>query len=378
MKAHIFNIHDVVLIMTVVECLLLALFQAILPFQNRRYGRLLIAFFIAIAIGAATTLLLWNQSIATPPLVDRYLIPPLLLAANMLRGPILMLSVAAITQQAFCFHRRQLLHAIPAAVAVLLVYMLGISSDDLRMGAPDSEPYRPGLLTFIWDAAKLVPLIYTCWAVWMVQRYRARLKDEYSHFSTVEANWLNFLTLGFLGNWAWTVIVHIVAKYSSPETADTLGIVDNYVTFILINALFTYSLVYAHNVLATHAEPVRDKAPAKPSDEAVERVRKAMDVDKIYLKQNVNIEQFADGVAMSVKEVSAVINKHFGTNFFEFINSYRVEEAKRLLASEEHRNMNVLDVLMEAGFNSKSAFHRSFKRLVDESPTEYRKRMLTK
>ncbi len=55
-----------------------------------------------------------------------------------------------------------------------------------------------------------------------------------------------------------------------------------------------------------------------------------MEVQKLFLKQNLNIDEFSKRINLPVKEVSAVINKHYGTNFFEFMNSYRVEEAKRL------------------------------------------------
>lgn len=100
-----------------------------------------------------------------------------------------------------------------------------------------------------------------------------------------------------------------------------------------------------------------------------------MENDKIYLQHNLNIEQFSAYLDLPVKEVSAVINKHFGTNFFESINSYRVEEAKHRLADPAMSAQTILDILLDSGFNSKSAFHRFFKRLVGESPSEYRKRM---
>ena len=93
----------------------------------------------------------------------------------------------------------------------------------------------------------------------------------------------------------------------------------------------------------------------------------------MFLKHNLNIEEFSKRIDLPVKEVSAVINKHYGTNFFEFMNTYRVEEAKRLLSDEKHADMTVLDVLLQSGFNSKSAFHRFFNRLVGVSPTEFRK-----
>ena len=77
---------------------------------------------------------------------------------------------------------------------------------------------------------------------------------------------------------------------------------------------------------------------------------------------------------MLIKEVFAVINKHHGTNFFEFMKKYRFEEATRLLLDERCSDMTVLGILLQASVNSKSAFHRFFIRLVGVSPTEFRKR----
>ena len=74
-----------------------------------------------------------------------------------------------------------------------------------------------------------------------------------------------------------------------------------------------------------------------------------------------------------MRDVSAIIKTHYGTNFFEFINSYRIEEVKRLLLMEEHKTDNILDIIYLAGFNSLSTFHRFFKRLVGVTPTEYRR-----
>ncbi len=103
-----------------------------------------------------------------------------------------------------------------------------------------------------------------------------------------------------------------------------------------------------------------------------------MEVQKLYLKHNLNIEEFSKRIDLPIKDVSAVINKHYGTNFFEFMNKYRVEEAKRLLLDKNCADMTVLDILLQAGFNSKSAFHRFFNRLVGVSPTEFRKQALQK
>jgi AraC-like DNA-binding protein len=74
--------------------------------------------------------------------------------------------------------------------------------------------------------------------------------------------------------------------------------------------------------------------------------------------------------------VSYAINKEFGTNFFEFINHHRIEEAKRLLSDKAYEKLTVMEILLESGFNSKSSFQRFFKRLTGVSPTEFRKNAL--
>lgn len=377
MKAYIFNIHDVVLIMTVAECILLALFQAALPVKNRLYGHLLSAFLVIIAADAATTLVLWNDQVHFGAAFDQHFLGYFLMTALMLKGPALYLYVASITRTNFALEPQHLWHLIPVAACVVVMMIFGIEGNDLRHIWPQGAQAPEALVNYLWDAAKLVPLAYAFAAVVLVRRYRSQLKDEYSHFSTTEPSWLNILSLGFFATWSWTLVVHIIAKHVSPETADVLGILDNYVAFILINALFTYSLAYAHQLLSTRTEQTRARAEDKPSATAIERVQRAMEQDKLYLEQNLNIEQFSSRIGLPVKDVSAVINKHFGTNFFEFINAYRITTAKELLGDPALADHTIMDILLESGFNSKSAFHRFFNRLVGVSPTAYRKGVLS-
>ena len=378
MKQYIFNIHDVVLLMTAAECLLLAVFQSILPTRARHDGRLLTAFLLIIAVASGCTLLLWNDQFSLAPWFEQTLLPYLLFAALLLKGPAIYLYVCSLTQQKLNLNQRHALHLLPAAIGLLCIAVFGISSDGLRL-MPDAGQALPATaIEFIWDLASLVPFAYAVAALLRIRRYRHALKDEYSHFSETELHWLAALTWGVCIAWGWTMVVHVVAKFSSDVVADYMGIADNYLAFILINAFFAYSLTYAHQLLVTKPEEETRESSTEeePSEPAIAKVRQAMEGDRIYLKKNLNLEQFAERIDLPAKEVSAVINKHFGTNFFEFVNSYRVETAKALLSDPDKVDMTVLDVLLESGFNSKSAFHRFFSRLVGMSPTEYRKQAL--
>jgi AraC-like DNA-binding protein len=71
-----------------------------------------------------------------------------------------------------------------------------------------------------------------------------------------------------------------------------------------------------------------------------------------------------------VRKISAAINRDAGQNFFDYINSYRVQKAASILASRNNKT-SMLDVMADAGFNSKSTFYRAFKKFMDMTPTDY-------
>jgi AraC-like DNA-binding protein len=376
MQKHIFNIHDVVLFMTVAECILLVIFQTILPVKNKLANRLLSGFLLCIAICSACILVLWNDDVKLFRVFDETFLPYFLAIAQLAKGPTLLLYVAALTQDSYKFTRRDLLHFIPLIIVSLWILIFQIDSSDLRFKSIEEGTAEHRIYNMVWHFIKVIPLFYAIAAVNKVRLYRIGLKNQYSTFSFTEPSWLNMLSVGFLLTWSFAILVHIIANTVAldlPLVADWFGITENYVIFILINALFINSLVHTHQLLTTKPESPKDKNDEKLTDSAIEKVQMGMVTQKLFLKQNLNIDEFSKRINLPVKEVSAVINKHYGTNFFEFMNSYRVEEAKRLLNDPEHSDMTVMDVLLQAGFNSKSAFHRFFNRLVGMSPTEYKK-----
>jgi len=249
MKDHIFNVHDVVLLMTVAECLLLAIFQAVLPVTNRLASILLSSFLLCVAIGSACVLMLWNGFLHVSPFFDRYLLPYFLVTALILKGPALYLYVSSLTREGFALKPVHLWHITPVLVAFVWLAIFKIDSLDLSYRSLNSTQLSLEVSGGIWHLMKIVPFIYGIAAVIQTRKYYTQLKNQYSNFSTTEPGWLNVLTTGFLASWTLSGFSHVIAQTTSPDLSDSFGISDNYVTFILINALFTYSLVYAHKLL---------------------------------------------------------------------------------------------------------------------------------
>ena len=104
------------------------------------------------------------------------------------------------------------------------------------------------------------------------------------------------------------------------------------------------------------------------------RLEHAMTVERLYLRSDLTLPKLAGIVDCSVNHMSQVINSGVGLSFFDYLNRYRVEHAKELLAGSGSRNGAVLNVAFAVGFNSNSAFYAAFKKYVGETPAQYRRR----
>lgn len=99
--------------------------------------------------------------------------------------------------------------------------------------------------------------------------------------------------------------------------------------------------------------------------------------EKRYLDNELNVLRLANSVAAQAYLVSHVINKKKQMNFSTYINTQRVNHAKRLLENEAFDHLNIIQIAYESGFNSKTAFNTRFKKIVGCSPTTYRKQSKT-
>jgi len=107
--------------------------------------------------------------------------------------------------------------------------------------------------------------------------------------------------------------------------------------------------------------------------EQINTLQQLMQTQEPFLDPTLNIQQLADLMDMPPKELSQLINVHMEQNFFNLVNSYRVEKAQEILRDPNKQAVTVLEILYEVGFNSKSSFNTAFKKHASTTPTQYRK-----
>jgi len=155
-----------------------------------------------------------------------------------------------------------------------------------------------------------------------------------------------------------------------------IGLSGYYVLFMLVCTLVFTSMRYFSNFEAVRQKEANKKpGPEKLlNPELADKIDSTMRAQKPYLEPDLTLDMLAETLAMPAKDLSMVINRHFNHNFYEFINGYRIEEAKKRLADVQNKAKTITDIYLEVGFNSKSVFNTFFKKLVGMTPSEYRQR----
>ena len=117
---------------------------------------------------------------------------------------------------------------------------------------------------------------------------------------------------------------------------------------------------------------ISSKLAISEKGEILKKIRNKFGNDRLYLDPELSIEKLSKATTISSRNISQVINEILKQNFYEFVNSYRIEEAKRQLSNPDDADKTVLEILYSVGYNSKSAFNLTFKKNTGLTPSEFR------
>lgn len=108
----------------------------------------------------------------------------------------------------------------------------------------------------------------------------------------------------------------------------------------------------------------------------VQQIREKMEVEQLYLKEDLKLQELAEELGISTHHLSQVLNEHLGKNFSDFVNIYRVRHAQSLLLDPAYRQHTILSIAFDSGFKNKASFNTAFKKHSGQTPSAFRKRHL--
>jgi AraC-like DNA-binding protein len=285
-------------------------------------------------------------------------------------GGLFYLFISSLFEPRFKFKFKTVLHFIPAILVfiILIFYFKRISIK--YFDQPLNWLYNnlsPALSYFF----NLLIIGYNIAIIYKYYRYF--LKGKSANSKITSTIWVKISVFGF------TISCFIVQIHR-------MHLLPSLNTFLLGNAAFLVYfcvLLYVAIINRTLTDKIEIAEKYKNSslssgisNEIMERIQKCMEEDKTYIDPELSLRNLAAILNIQEKYISEVINKLKRQNFSDYVNSYRISYAKSLLKNPENKDKTMLYVLFESGFNSKTTFNNSFKKIVGCTPLEYKKSCL--
>ena len=301
---------------------------------NRRANKIMALFLLALAIGMANGIVsllglydIWpSLSILLGPMVLTY-------------GPLFYLYIRAMTGKDRRSTPVDVLHGVPFLLGMLAygAYLKWPPSVSTFSGAVGFVVRSPWI--FVLTLSIFQTVVYVVAIIRLLWAHSESIKGTFSTIDRIHLGWLRRRLVVYAAIWGagWAMIIAVRLDLQA------IGLVAQIIAFLTaLNTFVTgYRAMFQPEILfgPFEAGAVRryERSSLKPENAAIYKARliERMESEKFFLDPEITLPKLAQDLDIPVAHLSRVINDLIGRNFYEFVNRYRIEEAKRKLAGPD-------------------------------------------
>ena len=358
-----------------VELFLFLLFSAFL-FTHRKgnifSNRIFAGFLISKAFINVGVLCYYNQYSVYSSHPWLYIVFP---SFYFLVAPLLYLYTQSVLYRDFRIKPTHLIHATPFVLDMILKTILFMKTPDAQnLLTTTGGLIPPGFSVIHSLITDIQVFVYLGSALFHLHRYRSAIKDLYSSIERIYLSWLKLVLIGFAVIQSFYLYKHVsillIGSY-----IQSLTIWMNLAEFIIVTVIFYQCLRWPEVFSEVNHKRKYEKSSLSESDKEkyLKNIKAYMESEKPYLNPILTLYELADKLSLRPRYLSQILNESLRQNFYDFINTYRIDEAKRLLAEDVSGKKTILEILFDAGFNSKSSFNNVFKKHTGMTPLQFKK-----
>ena len=383
MSTVLFNTLDLALLFTIYQCVLFAFFLVLIKKGKKQSNVLLALFLLSYAAIPLDTLINFGEAFRQFSINFSPNVFYVFGSAYWLEAMLLLFYVRSLIYKDFSFKKIDLLYLLPFALYLIYEtnnwYLLDSETKIAILSGYhiETEPFYTRFINLFRECFRTF-----CGLLCFLElrHYQKQIKNNFADIEDVDLTWLKILIIGFLIIRVQAVLVtlgymtsidlHLTINYP------VLGQLSNFMVMFLISFLIFFSLGVSNLFHGIDSSTLTSQEKQSIDPAQISALTIYMQEHKPYLNHLLTLDNLAAQTFMPPRQLSQVINRHFDKNFFEFINSYRIEESKMLLTKKENEKVTMLEIMAQAGFNSKATFNTFFKKVVGMTPTQFRKKQL--
>lgn len=288
-------------------------------------------------------------------------------------GPSMFLYIKSETTHNFRFKPKHLIHFFPL-ILLSFYFFLSFHSSTIEekrtlLISKDvfSNSYRKMFILFIGVQV----FVYNVLSIISIEKFTKNNTLKTRKILS-KIKWNKFIIYGyFIACLCNNLAVFILIYTKNINTSQYL-----YISALLF--LVYFSIILGKALLSSHfGETIgTSKTPSLNQDEYFDlnsKLELHMNSEKPFLKFGLTLSELASQLNIKERLLSQFINSHYKTSFQDFINIFRIEEAKKLIEESKGSEKTILEIVYESGFNSKSAFNYAFKKHTQSTPTQFKK-----
>jgi AraC-like DNA-binding protein len=174
--------------------------------------------------------------------------------------------------------------------------------------------------------------------------------------------------------WLLSIYIGVVIIWLAYFTVAYTSYIVGALSFTFILYLIILLLVFKNKHSTSFFEEKERYKNKELDANTIEEIKQKIDLikdKKLFLNPNLTLDETAKELKTSKHLLSQYLNERLGKSFTNFINEHRIEKAKQLLHSQS--NYTIEGLGYDSGFNSKSTFFTTFKKITGKTPSEYQK-----
>jgi AraC-like DNA-binding protein len=290
-----------------------------------------------------------------------------------LYGPLLYLFVVRFTRSR-PLRIKDIFHFLPGAI-VIGIFILARPNQ-----------YLPGLFTIFFDYSFTTPLqvlsivVYHLLALFLLKKYAKPVK------------WLKQFTMMSMVVCSIVAIVICLMYFNNPQWYNVrfgflaLTFFIYWISYMALSRPELFAVIRGNSFNGNRPVPapwltvhlpakkyINSGLDATEMDRIVAGLESVMKQSKPYLDPQLTIDQLAQTLGCSRHHLSQAINDQLNQSFYDYINQYRVAEAKALLTDPAKTALKIAAIAYDSGFNSISTFNDVFKKIAGLTPSQFRK-----
>ncbi|OFY36468.1 MAG: hypothetical protein A2W91_02695 [Bacteroidetes bacterium GWF2_38_335] len=303
--------------------------------------------------------------------ISPYFVFPMLLTIN----PFYYFYTRSLTVEDNKFCTIDLFHFIPAVLFIPL---------SIIAFSAESSILTPKLIKSIATALYNGQVfLYALLMILLLKKHHINLKNYFSFKESITLNWLKIFVIIYILISVIDLIIFHIHKFNEYESFYFILMVlfFNFLGYFGIKQTKIYVFENPVHENTSIIQEIKQKADEKNSKPILTNERKEklmleildlMEKKKMYLNPSLTIYDLSKELNINKTYISLVVNENLQENFNNFINRYRVNEAKILLLSPDYQNLTIEGIANMVGFNSKTSFNAAFKKITGNTPSDYK------